>query len=157
MIHIARDRQQLGQFTEDEVAEGLKSGRFLPTDLAWREHMPAWIPLAEFDDLPDPETTSLDMPPPILEVVGEIPASPATLEPAWERSAELGLFAAISRTLAEVLLNPTRTFAAMTQTGGLSSADLLSHPGNHRHGGFTGLPAGDGADQPEQRVSGNEG
>jgi hypothetical protein len=119
MIHIARDRQQLGQFTEDEVAEGLKSGRFLPTDLAWREHMPAWIPLGEFDDLPNLEAATLDLPPPILEVVGENPASPSTLEPAWERSAELGLLASISRTISEVLLNPTRTFAAMTQTGGL--------------------------------------
>lgn len=119
MIHIARDRQQLGKFTETEVAEGLKSGRFLPTDLAWREYMDAWKPLSEFDDLPEPEEPALEVPPPILEVVGEKGASPAILEPAWERSAELGLLASIGRTISEVLLNPTRTFAAMTQTGGL--------------------------------------
>lgn len=119
MIHIARDRQQLGKFTEAEVAEGLKSGRFLPTDLAWREYMDTWKPLSEFDDLPEPEEPALDVPPPILGVVAENGASPAALEPAWERSAELGLPASIGRTISEVLLTPTRAFAAMTQTGGL--------------------------------------
>jgi len=55
MIHINRNRENIGQFNEQEVAEGLKSGRFLPTDLAWRDPMPSWEPLSTFTDLPPPE------------------------------------------------------------------------------------------------------
>lgn len=52
MIFLNRDRESLGQFTAQEVANGLESGRFLPTDLAWREGMETWQPLATFQDLP---------------------------------------------------------------------------------------------------------
>ena len=38
-IHIARNRQSLGQFSPEEVAQGLASGELLLTDLAWREPM----------------------------------------------------------------------------------------------------------------------
>ena len=51
-IHIARNRQSLGQFSPEEVAEGLASGKFLATDLGWREPMEEWMPLSEFTDLP---------------------------------------------------------------------------------------------------------
>ena len=51
-IHIARNRQSLGQFSPEEVAEGLASGKFLATDLGWREPMEQWMPLSEFTDLP---------------------------------------------------------------------------------------------------------
>jgi hypothetical protein len=37
MIHINRNRENIGKFNDQDVADGLKSGRFLPTDLAWRE------------------------------------------------------------------------------------------------------------------------
>ena len=55
MIHINRDRESIGKFNDQDVADGLKSGRFLPTDLAWREPMESWQPLATFTDLPPPE------------------------------------------------------------------------------------------------------
>jgi uncharacterized membrane protein len=56
MIHINRDRENIGKFNDQDVADGLKSGRFLPTDLAWREPMTSWEPLSTFTDLPPPET-----------------------------------------------------------------------------------------------------
>ena len=52
MIHINRDRENIGKFNDQDVADGLKSGRFLPTDLAWREPMSSWEPLSTFTDLP---------------------------------------------------------------------------------------------------------
>jgi len=55
MIHINRNRENIGQFSAQEVADGLKNGRFLPGDLAWRDPMPAWEPLSTFTDLPPPE------------------------------------------------------------------------------------------------------
>ena len=44
---IARDGQQLGQFSEEEVRSGLFEGRYLPTDVAWTEGMSDWQPLGE--------------------------------------------------------------------------------------------------------------
>jgi hypothetical protein len=58
MIHINRNRENIGKFDEQEVADGLSSGRFLPTDLAWREPMTSWEPLSTFTDLPAPEPSS---------------------------------------------------------------------------------------------------
>jgi hypothetical protein len=57
MIHINRDRENIGKFNDQDVADGLKSGRFLLTDLAWREPMTTWEPLSTFTDLPPPEKT----------------------------------------------------------------------------------------------------
>lgn len=52
LIHINRNRENLGKFTDQDVADGLQSGKFLPTDLAWQEPMPAWQELSTFKDLP---------------------------------------------------------------------------------------------------------
>ena len=53
MIHINRNRESLGKFTDQEVADGLKSGKFLGSDLAWRDPMPSWQALSTFSDLPE--------------------------------------------------------------------------------------------------------
>lgn len=45
--HIARDGQQLGQFSEEDLSAGLFEGRYLTTDLAWTEGMAEWRPLGE--------------------------------------------------------------------------------------------------------------
>jgi hypothetical protein len=113
-IHIARNRQPLGQFSPEEVAEGLKSGRFLATDLAWREPMDAWKPLGEFDDLPEvpdpaPETIT------ISTVIEEKPAIP---QPAWERAAELGFFKSLFETFRQIFASPVQTFRATAETSG---------------------------------------
>ena len=47
-IHVARPPNQLGVFSQEEVAAGLQSGRFLPTDQAWRDGMSAWTPLSQW-------------------------------------------------------------------------------------------------------------
>jgi len=50
-IFVGRAEKQLGQFSEQEVSEGLKSGRFLASDLAWKAGMDEWVPLSEFPGL----------------------------------------------------------------------------------------------------------
>ena len=47
-IHVARPPNQLGVFSQEEVAAGLQSGRFLPADQAWRDGMSAWTPLSQW-------------------------------------------------------------------------------------------------------------
>ncbi len=54
MIFVNRDRESLGQFTEQEVSNGLNSGNLLPDDLAWQEGMESWQPLSTFENLPPP-------------------------------------------------------------------------------------------------------
>ena len=45
--HIARDNQQLGQFSEEEIRAGLFEGRYLPSDLVWNANMSGWKPASE--------------------------------------------------------------------------------------------------------------
>ncbi len=114
-IHIARNRQPLGQFTPEEVAEGLKSGRFLPTDLAWREPMDAWKPLGEFDNLPevaDPAPEEVSTPSVAAAIL------PDTPEPAWERAATLGFWKALIETFRQIFAAPVQTFRASANTPG---------------------------------------
>ena len=47
-IHVARNSTQLGVFAPEEIVAGLSSGRFLASDLAWRDGMPAWTPLGDW-------------------------------------------------------------------------------------------------------------
>ncbi len=116
-LHLNRDRQNLGQFPPEEVAAGLASGRFLPTDLAWREGMETWQPLAAITDLPviaevippadDPDATEIR------------PTSPGGTEPAWERRDEIGHARAAFDTVRQVITDPIATFRNMARTGGL--------------------------------------
>jgi hypothetical protein len=114
MIHINRNRENLGKFNEQEVADGLKTGRFLPTDLAWREPMPTWQLLSTFTDLPEPSSEeSVQIP-----VHGLPSESTENIEPAWERASGLSLGAAIE-TVRQVFSNPKTTFQNLPPTGGL--------------------------------------
>src|SRR5947209_7650538 len=49
-IHVNRGGTNLGTFSEDEVRKGLSEGRFLATDLGWREGMASWQPLSQFPE-----------------------------------------------------------------------------------------------------------
>ena len=117
-IHIARNQQSLGSFGEAEVAEGLRTGRFSPTDLAWREGMPAWKPLGEMAPQWGLETVALTESTPI-----ETPPALASLEvgPAWEEREQIGFSPSLIQTVQAVLFSPTKTFSSMKQSGGLAS------------------------------------
>lgn len=113
LIFINRDRQNLGQFTEQEVADGLKSGKFRPDDLGWQEPMEAWKPLASFSHLPTP---TADEPAATLAPGGDVtPAAP--VEPAWERGSG-GIFALMAETVKAVFTRPAEVFRNMPVEGG---------------------------------------
>jgi len=114
MIHINRNRENLGKFTDQEVADGLKSGRFLPSDLAWQEPMPAWQALSTFKDLPEPTSEGLQL----AAVPGAPLESNENIEPAWEGETGLSLGAGI-QTVKQVFSAPTATFQNLPQFGGV--------------------------------------
>jgi len=113
MIFINRNRQSLGQFTEQEVADGLQTGTFLPDDLAWKESMESWKPLSTFTDLPPASVSALAQvsPPPTPQAAGP-------LEPAWERAEYPFSFSAAFETIKDVLSRPGEVFRSMVCEGG---------------------------------------
>ena len=44
-IYLSENNQQVGPFEDAEILSSLAAGRRSPEDLAWREGMPAWVPL----------------------------------------------------------------------------------------------------------------
>jgi hypothetical protein len=117
MIHINRAGSSLGTFSEEDVREGLRSGRFAPTDLGWREGMASWQPLSQFSEFGGtappagvpaitPETASVGAP------------APRSGLP-WDRRQERGFFPAFFETLMMVLTKPHLAFTAMKREGGL--------------------------------------
>ncbi len=115
-IHINRNRQSLGQFSDQEVADGLQSGRFRPDDLAWHASMDSWQPLSSFKNLP-PASESVTAPPPITTLP---PADTSCAAPVWEGAEPKPLVTAAVGTIRQILANPVETFRAMPTEGGLS-------------------------------------
>lgn len=120
MIHINRAGSNLGIFSEEDVKEGLHSGRFTGTDLAWREGMANWQPLSQF-----PEFTAAGTPvPPPAGATGP-PATTASVPFArsglpWDSRHTRGFFPAFIETLTMVLTRPGEAFTAMKREGGLA-------------------------------------
>lgn len=110
MIHLGRSGSRLGTFSEAEVRQGLATGRFFLTDLAWKEGMENWAPLSQFPELLSP--------PPLPDEPAE-PAEPVEPQPAqpdglpWDRRKEIGFFNAFGQTAGLVLLNPAAAFSRM--------------------------------------------
>jgi hypothetical protein len=122
-LHVNRDRQNLGQFSAQEVAEGLASGRFLPTDLAWHEGMDDWQPLSTFTDLP-PAIGSMEATVAPGTPLSELASASVETAPAWERDSG-GWFSRAYESGREILSNPQKTFASMPVTGGLKKPLLF--------------------------------
>lgn len=66
VIFISRAGKQLGEFNEQEVAEGLASGRFFPEDLAWKQGMADWQALGTFPEFGGSALTETDRMRPII-------------------------------------------------------------------------------------------
>ena len=118
LIHIARDHKPFGTVTEEELRDGIFSGKFVSSDLVWREGMSEWTPLSEMAALWGMETPATLLkpevvPPPLVATEGT--------GPAWEERDRIGIFPAISQTVSAVLMRPAETFAAMKHSGGLAS------------------------------------
>jgi hypothetical protein len=108
-IHVARNSTQLGVFAPEEIVAGLSSGRFLASDLAWRDGMPAWTPLGDWAEFrgagvpPSPGVSAASAP-----VVSTIP---------WEQGKSLSSFFA---TVKLAIVNP-----ASLSTGRFAFGDWL--------------------------------
>jgi len=113
MIHINRNRQSLGQFSEQDVADGLQSGQFLPDDLAWQEPMESWQPLSSFKNLPPASAPENFVP---SSERAEAPAFPVT--PVWESAEPPQLIPAVVESVKEIFSKPVETFQGMPCEGG---------------------------------------
>lgn len=109
-IHVSRGQTKLGIFSQEEIKEGLQSGRFVATDLGWREGMSSWSPLSQF-----PEFAAAS---PLTPTGGTSAPSAATGLP-WDHRERLGFLPAFFETLKLVLLEPGAAFSSMQPEGGL--------------------------------------
>jgi hypothetical protein len=142
-IHIGRGGTNLGAFSEDDVREGLRSGRFFLTDLGWREGMEKWQPLstfAEFAVTPPPlaPDAALAGTTPVQQSVAQPEMVEQTLGLPWDDRREIGFATAFAGTVKFVLTDPTAAFTAMRREGGFSEPFLFYLTGAWL-GGFFGL------------------
>jgi hypothetical protein len=122
-FHINRSGTSLGTFSEDEVREGLRSGKFVGTDLGWREGMATWQPLAQISEFAQ-ETGPGGAPSPQPQFTGASAITPtATIAPRsglpWDDRQQRGILRAFFDTLVMVLTKPAEAFTAMKREGGL--------------------------------------
>jgi hypothetical protein len=113
MIHVARDGAKLGEFTLEQIREGLGTGQFRPTDLGWQSGMADWRPLSEF-------VSAASAPPPVavpLAVAGV--ALPGAGLP-WENRQQLGFAKAWFDTVSLLITKPSEAFTMMRPEGGLA-------------------------------------
>ena len=117
MIHVNRGATSLGAFPEEEVREGLRTGRFASSDLGWREGMPSWKPLSEFSEFAAAAPTA---PPPQIGATSTPETVAARSGLPWEHRQERGFANAFIETLAMVLTKPDLAFRTMKTEGGLA-------------------------------------
>jgi hypothetical protein len=134
MIHVNRGATSLGSFPEEQVREGIRSGRFLSSDLGWKEGMANWQPLSTFAEFASdfPTAAAAAAPPP------QTPTPPATAAAGagstsaprsglpWDARASKGLFSAFIETLQMVLTRPGEAFTAMQREGGFGEPLLYA-------------------------------
>src|ERR1700730_2828376 len=113
MIHITRGTTSLGTFSEEEVREGLRTGRFNASDLGWREGMSTWEPLSKWTEF------ATAAPPPVRSTITPASAAPSTdmIAPRsglpWENRQGRSFLTAFIETLQMVLTRPGVAFTAM--------------------------------------------
>lgn len=79
-IHVARNGQEVGQYSVEEINRKLADGTLLPTDLAWYEGAANWGPLSAVPGVTMPGTptaSAAPTPPPASSVA----SSPAPTQP----------------------------------------------------------------------------
>src|SRR5205807_544384 len=123
MIHVNRGATSLGAFSEEEVREGLRTGRFVPTDIGWREGMANWQPLSQFPEL---GAAAPAAPPAQIGVGTTSEGAAARSGLPWEHRQERGVFNAFVETLVMVLTKPGEAFTVMKREGGLGEPLLYA-------------------------------
>jgi hypothetical protein len=117
MIHVARDGAKLGEFTLEQIQEGLRTGQFRSTDLGWQAGMTDWRRLSELAGTAVPPAPGA---PPTLPLAasGVSTAAPGAGLP-WEHRAQLGFFKAWFDTVSLLITKPSEAFTIMRPEGGL--------------------------------------
>jgi len=119
-FHINRSGTNLGTFSEDEVRDGLRSGKFAGTDLGWREGMATWQALAQISEFAQETGPGAASPPP--QFAGGAVTPGATVVPRsglpWDDRQQKGFFTAFIETLQIVLTRPAEAFTVMKREGG---------------------------------------
>ena len=116
MIHVNRGATSLGVFSEEEVREGLRTGRFAATDIGWREGMANWQPLSQFTEL---GAAPSGVPPAQISVGASAESAVSRTGLPWENRQQRGIFNAFVETLVMVLTKPGEAFSIMKREGGL--------------------------------------
>jgi hypothetical protein len=109
MIHVARDGAKLGEFTLEQIRQGLTTGQFRPSDLGWQSGMSDWRPLSELAGA----GAGAAAPPALVPE-----AAPASGLP-WENRQQIGLVKAWLDTVGLLIGKPGEAFALMRPEGGL--------------------------------------
>jgi hypothetical protein len=117
MIHVNRGATSLGAFSEEEVREGLRTGRFASSDLGWREGMPSWKPLSQFSEF---AAAAPAAPPAQIGATSTSETAAPRSGLPWEHRHERGFANAFIETLAMVLTKPDQAFRTMKTEGGLA-------------------------------------
>ncbi len=128
-IHVARDGANIGTFSVEEVREGLRTGRFLATDMAWQEGMADWRPLSQVVPekpaaAPVSGATETNALPVSLSGPGAATGSGGGLP--WEHRQELGFLKAYFDTVIMVLTKPAEAFALMKTEGDMMGPMLFA-------------------------------
>jgi len=134
MIHVNRGATSLGAFPEEQVREGIRSGRFLSSDLGWKEGMANWQPLSTFaeftSDFPTAAAAAAAPPQAPTPSGAVAPAAGSTSVPRsglpWDQRASKGIFNAFIETLQMVLTRPSEAFTLMQREGGLGEPLLYA-------------------------------
>ena len=130
MIHLARDGANIGSFSTEEIREGLRTGRFLPTDMAWQEGMPDWRPLAQVV----PEKPGAGTPVPGTTETNALSVSPSGSSAAagsgsglpWEHREQMGFLKAYFDTVSMIFTKPGEAFAMMKTEGDMMGPLLFA-------------------------------
>jgi hypothetical protein len=138
-IHVARDGANIGSFSKEEVREGLRTGKFLPTDMAWEEGMSDWLPLPQVvADQPAAATPARG--PAGVNALPVSPFAPSSDASGgglpWEHRQELGLIKAFFETVSVVLTKPGEAFAMMKTEGDMIGPMLFALIGDARASSF---------------------
>jgi len=129
-IHVARDGANIGSFSTEEIREGLRTGKFLPTDMAWQEGMADWRPLSQVvPDRPAAATPVAGATEPNALPVSLSGTSPSVGSGGglpWEHRQELGFLKAYFDTVILVLTKPAEAFALMKTEGDMMGPMLFA-------------------------------
>ena len=119
-FHINRSGTSLGTFSEEDVRAGLQSGRFLGTDLGWRDGMANWEPLAQISEFAQAIPAAGPAVPPLAASPGSITAVTGGARSGlpWDDRQQRGILRAFFDTMIMVLTRPAEAFTAMKREGG---------------------------------------